>query len=73
MPPTATESETPLGRVIREQGRLKQWVAEQLGVGRDRVTRLVSGEVSMTVDEAVRLGEILSVDPTTFLPAPESD
>ena len=67
MPPIATEPETPLARLIREQGRLKQWVAEQLGVGRDRVTRLAAGDTRMTLEEAVKLADVFGVPPETFV------
>lgn len=55
-----------LQRLIDERGTKKQWVAEQLGVGRDRVRRLCTGEVELTVREAEQLGRTFNVPIETF-------
>ncbi|MBI5289922.1 MAG: helix-turn-helix transcriptional regulator [Chloroflexi bacterium] len=63
------EAGTALGRLIREQGRLKGWVAEQLGIGPERLSRLISGERELTLREAARLAEIFGVAIETFVPS----
>lgn len=63
------EAGTALGRLIREQGRLKGWVAEQLGIGPERLSRLISGERELTLREAARLAEIFGVEITVFVPS----
>lgn len=65
---------TPADRIEvirRHQGRLKGWICEQMGWSRDTYQRISAGERDLTVSEAVRLGEVLAVDPATFLPTPE--
>lgn len=42
-----------------------------MGWSRDTYQRISAGERDLTVSEAVRLGEVLAVDPATFLPTPE--
>lgn len=64
----ATEMETPLARFIREQGRLKQWVAEQIGCGPQRLSRLISGERSLTLKEAALAAQIFGVDIEELVP-----
>lgn len=69
MTSTATErEETPLARLIREQGRLKGWIAAQIGVSRDRITRLAAGEATLRPDEIVALARLFAVPVETFLP-----
>ncbi len=65
------EAGTALARLIREQGRLKGWVAEQLGIPPERLSRLISGERELKVSEAARLAEIFGVGIETFVPARE--
>lgn len=69
----AVVEETALARVIREQGRLKGWVAEQLGIGAYRLSRLLSGEREMTLREADAAARALSVPIETFLPGGNKD
>jgi plasmid maintenance system antidote protein VapI len=61
------QTETRLATLIREQGRLKGWVAARLGCGPERMARLIAGEREMSLAEAVRLGEIFGVAPESFL------
>lgn len=61
-------AETPLARVVREQGRLKGWLAEQMGIGPFRLSRLLSGERSLTLEEAAKAARALGVPMETFLP-----
>lgn len=61
-------NETPLARYIREQGRLKGWLAAQIGVDRSRLSRLISGETTFRLDEAARAARALGVDIDELLP-----
>lgn len=60
-------AETPLARVVREQGRLKGWLAERIGCGPERLSRLLTGERSLTLEEASRAAIALGVPIETFL------
>lgn len=60
--------ETPLGRLIREQGRIKGWVAEQIGCDRSRLSRLISGESNLTLEEAVKASRVFGCEPEDLLP-----
>lgn len=60
-------NETPLARIVREQGRLKGWLAGRMGCGPERLSRILSGERQMTLAEASRASEALGVPITTFL------
>ena len=60
----------PLARFIREQGRLKGWLAEQMGCGRERMSRILSGERSMTLEEAAKAASALGVPIEALLPVP---
>ena len=62
------ERETPLAKVIAEQGRVKGWVAERAGIRPDRLSRLLSGERDMRVSEATRLADVLGVPVATLIP-----
>ena len=64
----ASTQETALGRLIREQGRVKGWVAEQLGCDPSRLSRLISGARSMTLVEAARAAALFGVPIETFVP-----
>ena len=64
--------ETPLSRLIREQGRLKGWVADQLGIGPERLSRLISGERRLTLEEGIKLADLFGVPIETLLPASEN-
>lgn len=59
-----------LSRLIREQGRKQVWIAEQLGVDRAVIGRLIRGERELTVREAARLADIFGVPLHTFVPEP---
>lgn len=67
----AIAPETALARVVREQGRLKGWLAEQLGIGAWRLSRLLSGERSLTLEEAAAAARALGVPIETFLEVPD--
>lgn len=60
-------TEKPLARLIREQGRLKGWVATQLGCGPERLSRLLSGERELTLSEAAAAARVFGVPIETFL------
>lgn len=47
---------------------MKGWVAKQLGIPQDRLSRLINGERELTLAEAAKLAEIFSVPIETFLP-----
>ena len=64
--------ETPLARLLREQGRKKGWIAFQMGIGYDRLTGLLSGERAMTLVEASRAAVALGVSIEAFLPSAET-
>ena len=69
-----TVTETPgeaLGRLIRETGRKKQWVAAELCTTPDRLGRIIQGTRALAALEAARLAEIFGVEITTFVPARE--
>lgn len=55
-----------LRRLIREQGRLKGWLAEQMSISPDRLTRILGG-AAMTLDEAVGAARALDVPIETFI------
>lgn len=59
--------ETVLARLIREQGRLKGWVADQMGVSVYRLSRLLTGEREMTLKEAAKAAEVFEVPVEAFL------
>ena len=61
-------AETPLARVVREQGRLKGWLAEQIGISPYRLARLLSGERALTLAEAATAARVLDVPIDTFIP-----
>lgn len=54
--------ETPIARLIDERGLRKGWVAEKLGISPSSLSRLIWGERRMTLDEGLKLAEILGVD-----------
>lgn len=60
-------AETPLARVVREQGRLKSWLADQMGIGAFRMSRLLTGERKLTLEEAATAARVLNVPIETFL------
>lgn len=64
-----TEEETSLARIVRTQGRVKGWVAERMGVGSVRFSRLLSGEREITLAEAALAAEALGVAVEDLLPA----
>ena len=65
---SALMNSTPLARLIREQGRLKGWLAKEMGCDRSRLSRILSGDRSMTLTEAARAARALNVPIETFLP-----
>jgi len=65
------EEETALARLIREQGRMKGWVAQQLGCDPSRLSRLIAGRRSMTLSEAARAAALFGVPIETFVPPAE--
>lgn len=44
-------TQTPLQRILREDGRRQNWLAEQTGVSRSQLSRIVNG---LQCDEATR-------------------
>lgn len=56
-----TKQETPLARIVREQGRLKGWLAERIGCGPERLSRILTGERALTLDEAAKAAKVLGV------------
>lgn len=62
-----TCAETPLARLVREQGRLKGWVADQLGISRSRLSRLLTGERQLTLEEAAAAARAFGVPIETLL------
>jgi plasmid maintenance system antidote protein VapI len=58
----ADSPETPLARLIEERGLRKGWVAKRLGISASGMSRLLYGERRMTLDEGVRLADLLGVD-----------
>jgi len=63
----ARANETPLARIVREQGRLKGWLADRIGCGPERLSRLLTGERSLTLEEASKASRALGVPIETFL------
>lgn len=61
-----SKSAEELARLIREQGRLKGWVAEQMGISRERLSRILSG-AAITLPEAAAAARALHVPIETFL------
>lgn len=61
-------AETPLARVVREQGRVQRWLAEHARVDETRLSRLLSGERRMHAGEAVRLARVLGVPVEDIVP-----
>lgn len=59
-----------IGRLCREQGRQKRWVAEQLGISPARLSRLIAGDITLRLQEAALLAEIFGVPIETFVPRP---
>lgn len=66
----ATTGPWAIGRLCREQGRQKRWVAEQLGISPARLSRLIAGDITLRLQEAVLLAEIFGVPIETFVPRP---
>lgn len=66
---TSTAEETPLSRILRTQGRMKTWLAEELNVPRVRITRLCAGTARMHADEAVEISKLLGCAIEDLLPA----
>lgn len=72
MPYASTPASRPgpiVRRLVDEQGRKYAWVADQLGVSRQLLGRIVAGERDLTIGEAQRLARILGVPVTTFFEA----
>lgn len=67
------EVETALERLRREQGRLKGWLAREMGIDRWRLSKLLSGEREMTLREAQRAAAALGVGIETFLSRVEGE
>jgi antitoxin component HigA of HigAB toxin-antitoxin module len=60
-------------RLLREQGRMKGWLAEQMGIPRDRLTNILKGTTELRFNEVVKAAEALNVPVETFLPRTEAD
>lgn len=56
-----TETEQPVARLVREQGRQKQWVARQIGVSPSEMTKILRGDRVLTLPQAQRLAQALGV------------
>ncbi|HRI06492.1 MAG TPA: helix-turn-helix transcriptional regulator [Nannocystaceae bacterium] len=56
-----TDTEQPVARLIREQGRQKQWVARQIGVSPSEMTKILRGDRVLTLPQAQRLAQALGV------------
>lgn len=61
-----SKSAAELARLIREQGRLKGWLAEQMGISPERLTRLLRG-ATITLPEAAAAARALNVPLDTFI------
>lgn len=65
--PTEISGGGAIDRLCRAQGRRKGWLAGQLGIGPERLSRLISGERRLTLEEAAKLAAIFGVEITEFL------
>lgn len=63
-----TDTEQPVARLIREQGRQKQWVARQIGVSPSEMTKILRGDRVLTLPQAQRLAQALGVTIEDFAP-----
>jgi len=57
-----TQEETPLARTLTRQGRRASWVAAQLGVHRNTVSRWVNGREPIPRPRVTQLARLLDVD-----------
>ena len=64
-----TDTEQPVARLVREQGRQKQWVARQIGVSPSEMTRILRGDRVLTLPQAQRLAQALGVTIEDLAPA----
>lgn len=64
-----TDTEQPVARLIREQGRQKQWVARQIGVSPSEMTKILRGDRVLTLPQAQRLAQALGVTIEDLAPA----
>lgn len=76
MPDEVATREKPgeaINRLCREQGRVKGWVASQVGIGQERLSRLIAGEREISAREAAAFARVFDVPVETFIPAPTTD
>lgn len=52
--------------LVESQGRMKSWVADQLGITPSHFSRMIMGERPITRRNAARLAEILGVSIKTL-------
>lgn len=62
------DTNTPLRRLIRTQGRTITWLAGRAGVERSGLSRMVSGHRPMPPSVAQRVADLLGVPVDTILP-----
>jgi transcriptional regulator with XRE-family HTH domain len=53
------QPKTPLQRLLREEGRQQRWLAEKIGKDEATVSRIATGRVIPTDDEAAAIAEVL--------------
>jgi transcriptional regulator with XRE-family HTH domain len=60
-----------LDRLCREQGRRKDWIAEELGISKSALSKRIAGLTPLTKLEAEKLAAIFDVPVATFRPEEE--
>jgi transcriptional regulator with XRE-family HTH domain len=60
-------------RGVMGEARISQTaLAERLGIPQQRLSRRLSGDVSMTLDEVYAIAGALGVEPSAFLPVEDA-
>lgn len=62
---------TPLARTLERQGRRATWVARQLGVHRNTMSRWVNGRDPIPRARVAQIAALLAVPPTEIAPEGE--
>lgn len=52
---------TQLAPILKSQGRHQRWLAKQLGIHESYLSRVISGEKSLSADKAERAAVLLGV------------
>jgi putative transcriptional regulator len=65
---TDRATETPLKRVLREQGRVQRWLAERIGVDEATLSRYVNG-LHVPLDKRLLIAEALEVPVEALWPS----